>query len=85
VRPDLIICDFRLRDGENGMEAIDLLRAEYNEDIPAMLITGDMAVGRLLEVKIRGVVLLYKPVPDGKLRAVVTNLIATGIARPITQ
>ncbi|WCM22581.1 hybrid sensor histidine kinase/response regulator [Paraburkholderia bryophila] len=85
VRPDLIICDFRLRDGENGMEAIDLLRAEYNEDIPAMLITGDMAVGRLLDAKTRGVVLLYKPVPNGKLRAAITNLIATRIAGPLPQ
>ncbi len=83
VRPDLLICDFRLRDSENGMEAIDLLRAEYNEDIPAMLITGDMAAGRLLDNKVRGVVLLYKPVPNGKLRAAITNLIATGIARPV--
>jgi two-component system, sensor histidine kinase len=42
-RPDLIICDYRLRDGENGIRVIERLRSEYNEAIPAMLITGDTA------------------------------------------
>jgi len=43
VRPDLIICDYRLRDGENGIAVIERLQSEYNEDIPAVLITGDTA------------------------------------------
>jgi CheY-like chemotaxis protein len=78
VQPDLLICDFRLRDGENGIEAIERLRAEYNANVPAMLITGDLAANRLLEAKASGLVLLHKPVPNGKLRAAITNLIATG-------
>ena len=40
-RPDLIICDYRLRGDENGLGAIERLRSEYNHMIPAMLITGD--------------------------------------------
>ena len=50
-QPDLIISDFRLRDGENGIAAIELLRSEYNEAIPAMLITGDTAPDRLSEAQ----------------------------------
>ncbi|SIT40119.1 Integral membrane sensor hybrid histidine kinase [Paraburkholderia ribeironis] len=76
VRPDLLICDFRLRNGENGIEAIEKLRAEYNEAIPAMLITGDTAAGRLVEAyQASGLVLLHKPVPNGRLRAAMTHLI----------
>jgi signal transduction histidine kinase/CheY-like chemotaxis protein len=75
-RPDLIICDYRLRDGENGIAVIERLRAEYNEAIPAMLITGDTAPDRLAEAKASSLLLLHKPVSNGKLRAAITNLIA---------
>jgi two-component system, sensor histidine kinase len=75
-RPDLIICDYRLRDGENGIRVIERLRAEYNEAIPAMLITGDTAPDRLAEAKASSLLLLHKPVSNGKLRAAIVHLIA---------
>jgi two-component system, sensor histidine kinase len=75
-RPDLIICDYRLRDGENGIKVIERLRSEYNEAIPAMLITGDTAPDRLAEAKASSLLLLHKPVSNGKLRAAIVNLIA---------
>ena len=74
-RPDLIICDYRLRDGENGIAVIEKLRSEYNEAIPAMLITGDTAPDRLAEAKASSLLLLHKPVSNGKLRAAIVNLI----------
>ena len=77
VRPALLVCDFRLGEA-NGIEAIEMLRAEYNEHIPAMLITGDTAPNRLLEANSSGFVLLHKPVPNGKLRAVISRLIISG-------
>src|ERR1700677_3603095 len=75
-RPDLIICDYRLRDGENGIRVIERHRSEYNEAIPAMLITGDTAPDRLAEAKASSLLLLHKPVSNGKLRAAIVNLIA---------
>jgi signal transduction histidine kinase/CheY-like chemotaxis protein len=75
-RPDLIICDYRLPDGENGIAVIERLRSEYNEAIPAMLITGDTAPDRLAEAKASSLLLLHKPVSNGKLRAAIINLIA---------
>lgn len=74
VRPDLIICDYRLRDGENGIAVIERLQCEYNEDIPAVLITGDTAQDRLKEAQASGLILLHKPVANSKLRAAVGNL-----------
>ena len=79
TRPDLIICDYRLRDGENGIATILRLQSEFNEDIPAMLITGDTAPDRLKEALESGFLLLHKPVPRGKLRAAIGNLMS---ARP---
>ena len=75
-RPDLIICDYRLRDGENGIRVIERLRSEYDEAIPAMLITGDTAPDRLAEAKASSLLLLHKPVSNGKLRAAIVHLIA---------
>lgn len=76
-RPDLVICDYRLREGENGIGVIQRLRAEYNQDIPAMLITGDTAPDRLAEARASGLILLHKPVPNSKLRAAIVNLIGS--------
>ncbi len=72
--PDLIICDYRLRGGENGIEVIRRLQSEYNEDIPAVLITGDTAPDRLAEAKASGFLLLHKPVVNVKLRATISHL-----------
>lgn len=40
LRPDLIVCDYRLRAGETGRGAIALLHAEY-PDLPAVIVSGD--------------------------------------------
>ena len=75
-RPDLIICDYRLRDDENGIDVVEQLRGQCTGFVPAMLITGDTAADRLMEAQASGLLLLHKPVPNGKLRAAVANLIA---------
>jgi hypothetical protein len=41
-----------------------------------MLITGDTAEDRLIEAQASGYLLLHKPVPNGKLRASIVNLMA---------
>ncbi len=73
-RPDLLICDYRLRQHENGIEVIERLRSEYNHAIPALLISGDTAPDRLAEAEASALVLLHKPVPNGRLRAAINNL-----------
>jgi signal transduction histidine kinase/ActR/RegA family two-component response regulator len=77
ARPDLIICDYRLRGEENGLAAIERLRSEFNQSIPAMLITGDTAPDRLAEAQASGLLLLHKPVSNSKLRAAIVNLVGS--------
>ncbi|WP_116810538.1 ATP-binding response regulator [Steroidobacter cummioxidans] len=72
--PRLIICDYRLRDNETGTAVVERLRSEFNDDIPAMLITGDTAPDRIREAEASGLLLLHKPVPNGKLRAAIAHL-----------
>ena len=74
-RPDLVICDYRLRGGETGVQVIETLRAACGPDIPALLITGDTAPDRLAEAQASGLLLLHKPAPNGKLRAAISNLL----------
>jgi CheY-like chemotaxis protein len=76
-RPDVIICDYRLRGEETGLQVIERLREEYNDDIPALLITGDTAPDRLAEAVGSGLLLLHKPVANSRLRAAVNNFLVT--------
>ncbi len=84
VRPRLIICDYRLRDGERGINVIRRLQSEYNDDIPGVLITGDTAPDRLKEAQESGFVLLHKPVPNARLRATLSSLMRPADAASVT-
>jgi CheY-like chemotaxis protein len=78
TRPDLFVCDHRLRGAENGLDLIERLRGEYNADIAAILLTGDTAPELLGAARARGLIVLHKPAPLGKLRAAIANAIAAG-------
>lgn len=65
--PGLIIADYRLPNGETGIEAIRALQAHLGK-VPAILVTGDTAPERLQEATASGYPLLYKPVTAAELR-----------------
>jgi CheY-like chemotaxis protein len=73
-RPDLVISDYRLREQRRGTEAIALLRAEFGDDLPALLITGDTAPGRLRDAQASGIALLHKPVSPEQLYRMLWNV-----------
>ncbi len=66
--PKVIISDYRLRGDETGLSVVEHLRSEYNDDIPAILVTGDTAPDRLQEAENSGLTLLHKPVTPMALR-----------------
>jgi signal transduction histidine kinase/CheY-like chemotaxis protein len=68
-RPDVIIADYRLRDGKTGAEAIQQFHTRWDKDIPALIVTGDTAPERLRDAQATGFTLLHKPVVPAKLRA----------------
>ena len=76
LAPDALICDFRLREGQTGTEAITLLRQHWERSIPAILITGDTAPARLREALDSGIPLVHKPVRPDILRNALLALIA---------
>ena len=73
-KPDLIICDYRLRGEQTGIVAIRQLAEAYNDDIPAVLITGDTAPDRIGEAQASGHLLLHKPLSNSRLRAAIGQL-----------
>ena len=74
---DLLICDYRLDDGANGIAAVAEVRAALGRHIPAILITGDTAAGRLKEAHESGLPLMHKPVSPEHLRAAMQRLISS--------
>jgi CheY-like chemotaxis protein len=65
--PDLLICDYRLRGSETGVDVIESLRNEFNADIPAILLTGDTAPERIQKIGSTGLPVLHKPLHEEQL------------------
>lgn len=74
--PRLLLCDYRLAEGDGGIAAIDQLRDAFNHDIPAVLVTGDTAPHQLREAVASGLPLLHKPVTQVQLREAMERAIA---------
>ena len=59
-RPDLVLADFRLREGDSGLLALDAVDTECGP-VPGVLVSGDTAPERLREARRAGRRLLHKP------------------------
>jgi signal transduction histidine kinase/CheY-like chemotaxis protein len=71
-RPDLLLVDYRLPQGQTGIHALVALRARWAEaKLPAIVITGSSLVGHEDEAVTHDYHLLIKPVLPNKLRAMV--------------
>ncbi len=71
VKPDLLIVDYRLEDGLNGVDAIKALRARFGAAVPAILVTGSTMTGHEMDAQAHNFHLLIKPVVPNKLRAMI--------------
>ncbi len=71
---DLVICDYRLPDG-NGLQLADRLSERCEEPPAFILVSGDTAPQILLAAKERGLHLLHKPVRPAKLRSLILFLL----------
>jgi CheY-like chemotaxis protein len=76
--PDVIISDYRLRNNLTGIMAIRDIRAAAEEDIPAIIVTGDVSAQELTKLSESGVAVLHKPVSADELRRLVGSLLKRG-------
>ncbi|HYD98798.1 MAG TPA: PAS domain-containing hybrid sensor histidine kinase/response regulator [Alphaproteobacteria bacterium] len=78
TRPDAILADFHLDEGESGLEALDRLQARYPEPVPAVLVTADRSEELRNAAASRDYAVLYKPVKPAALRALLTRILVRG-------
>ena len=74
-RPDVILCDLRLTEGENGVEVVDRLRRECGAGVACAFVTGESAPERIAEARAAGHPIAFKPTTPSKLRAILEHLV----------
>ena len=74
--PDLIVCDYRLRNEEIGTEAIHAVQKILKRPVPAIIMTGDTAPERIREAQASGHALLHKPVKPAQFYATLQELLS---------
>ncbi len=72
--PDVLISDYRLRQGLTGDQAIELVKTTLKLDIPSVIITGDTSPKRVKALTGGGYKLLHKPVEPASLLRVIQKL-----------
>lgn len=75
VRPDLIITDYNLPNDMNGMELTSRVRARLDQDIPVIILTGDISTEALRKIGLNACVHLSKPVRIVDLAQVIQRLL----------
>ncbi|MFZ6708374.1 hybrid sensor histidine kinase/response regulator [Undibacterium sp. TC9W] len=74
--PDLLICDYRLGSNENGIDLIAKLREEFNLQIPAILITGNISPQLSEAAKAAALTLMHKPIQAENLHMNLKQLLS---------
>ena len=74
-QPDVMLSDYNLEDEVNGLEAIDYLRTQVGQLVPALVITGETHSDVFDTIEGKGLKMLKKPVKPAKLRAMLGYLL----------
>lgn len=75
-RPNLIVADFNLPNGMNGVEAVAAIRGKLHRNVAAMVLTGDISSETLRAVGKADCTLLNKPVKLEELALAVQQALA---------
>jgi CheY-like chemotaxis protein len=66
-RPDIVIADYRLREGRTGTEAVLAVRALFDQRIPGLILTGETDLNFLRECAGHDLGIAHKPVMPSEL------------------
>ncbi|MEO5806458.1 CheR family methyltransferase [Devosia sp.] len=75
-RPDLVLADFNLPNGMDGIEVITDIRAILKRDIPAVVLTGDISTDTLQHIGLQDCLHFNKPVKTVELIAAIESALA---------
>jgi signal transduction histidine kinase/CheY-like chemotaxis protein len=76
LRPHLVLSDYRLKQGEDGIGAVAELRAALKHKVAACLMSGDTDADLMMKARASGLTLLHKPVRPAKLRSLLRRLLS---------
>jgi two-component system CheB/CheR fusion protein len=75
IKPDLILADYNLPNGMNGIQVAGELREKLKDDIPIIILTGDISTETLQDIAQKDFVQLNKPVKFDELRRTIERLL----------
>jgi two-component system, chemotaxis family, CheB/CheR fusion protein len=80
ARPDLVLADFNLPNGLNGLELTAKVREVLLRPVPVIILTGDISTGTLRDIALQNCVQLNKPVKLPELKVTIDRLLPKGRA-----
>lgn len=75
--PDLILTDYNLPGGMNGVEVVSEIRKSLKSDVPAIVLTGDISTKTLAHISSTNVIQLNKPITLKAVTTLIMRLLET--------
>ena len=75
ARPDVVILDYDLPKGVTGLQLMTRLRGAMGRDVPALVLTGDIAITTLSEISRQGYTHRSKPIRANDLTRLIRSLL----------
>jgi len=85
IRPDIVLADYNLPNGMNGIQVCQKLRQELSRPIPFVILTGDISTEALRDIALHDCVQFNKPVKLRELTQAIETLLAKPPAMPVTH
>ena len=82
MRPDVVLADFNLPNGMDGLQLVARIRQTLQREVAAVILTGDISTGTLRDVMFENCVQLNKPVRLADLKDAIQGLIAASPVLP---
>jgi two-component system CheB/CheR fusion protein len=75
IHPDLLLADFNLPNGLNGLQLASLVRAKLHPGLPAIILTGDISHSTLRNISMKNCLPINKPAQLGEVIQVIQKLL----------
>jgi two-component system CheB/CheR fusion protein len=85
IRPDLILSDYNLPEGLDGVQLAAKLREKLHRQIPVIILTGDISSATLRDIAMQDCVQLNKPVKLPELSKAIESLLPNSPSSPRPQ
>jgi two-component system, chemotaxis family, CheB/CheR fusion protein len=85
LRPDLVLADYNLPSGMNGVQVSRRLREKLDRRIPFIILTGDISTETLRDIALHDCVHLNKPVKLHELTRAIDKLLARPPDPPVPR